>query len=112
MKAKFGCLITLVLFMSFAGVAGVAAQSESNAQMVQYYENCVLKKIYNCNAKTVLKTSRSVNLRQKADLSARQVIFYTNNKNILIDEMIEQGIDRKQYKVDRYLNKRFFEINR
>ena len=112
MKAKLCCLITLVLFMAVVGAAGVAAQSESNEKMVKFYENCITKKIYNCNAKTVLKTSRSVNLRQKADLSKRQVIFFTSNKNRLINEMIEQDIGQKDYKVERYLNKRFYEVSR
>ena len=112
MKGKLYCRIILVLFMAVMGPAGAAAQSESNDQLIKFYENCITKKIHNCNAKTVLKTSRSVNLRQKANLARRQAIFYTSHKNELINEMVEQGIGQKQYKVNRYLNKRFYEIYR
>ena len=111
MQAKVICILSLVSFILIIGYAPLAAQSTSKNQLVEYYELCVTKKIINCKAKTVLQTSRSVNLRQKADLSNRQVIFFTSNKNMLINEMVEQGIGQKQYKVDHYLNKRFYELN-
>ena len=112
MVTKGCCIVSLVLFLVVIGASLTAAQSASKSQLVQYYEGCITKKISNCNAKTVLKTSRSVNLRQKADLATRQVIFFTANKNMLINEMVEQGIGQKPYKVEYYLNKRFFETHR
>ena len=110
MVTKICCLVSILLVMSVIGAALVTAQSASKDQLVRYYESCIMKKIFNCNAKTVLKTSRSVNLRQKADLATRQVTFFTSNKNMLIKEMVEQEIGQKPYKVEYYLNKRFFEM--
>ena len=112
MTAKVWCIVFMAALLVIIGAESVKAQSESKDRLVKYYENCITKKISNCNAKTILRTSRSVNLQRKADLSLRQVTFFTRNKNILIDEMIEQGIDPKPYKVEYYLNKRFYELNR
>ena len=111
MVTKICCLVSILLVMCVIGAALVTAQSASKDQLVRYYESCIMKKIFNCNAKTVLKTSRSVNLRRKADLAKRQVTFFTSNKNVLIKEMVEQEIGQKPYKVEHYLNKRFFETH-
>lgn len=111
MKAKMYCSVSLVLVVAVIGAASVAAQSLSKAQLVGYYDNCITKKITNCNAKTVLKTSRSANLRRKSRLATNQVTFFTSNRNKLINEMVEQEIGQKHYKVDHYLNKRFFETH-
>ena len=110
MKIKIICILSLVCFMLIIGSSPLAAQSASKDQLVKYYNSCITKKISNCKAKTSLKTSRSVNLRRKADLANRQMIFFTSNKNMLINEMVEQGIGQKHYKVEQYLNKRFYEM--
>ena len=111
MVTKICCLVSILFVVSVIGAPLVTAQSASKDQLVQYYESCITKKIFNCNAKTVLKTSRSVNLRRKADLAKRQVTFFTSNKNVLIKEMVEREIGQKPYKVEHYLNKRFFETH-
>ena len=112
MKTKICCIGSLVLVAAVFGAALAADQSVSNDQLVKYYESCITKKIYNCNARAVLKTSRSFNLRRKAELSTKQVIFFTTNKNKLINEMVDQEIGQKHYKVEYYLNKRFYEMNK
>jgi hypothetical protein len=99
----------MVLVMAVIGAALAAAQSVSKDQLVKYYKSCITKKISNCSAKTDLKTSRAANLRRKADLAARQVTFFTTNQSMLINEMVDQKIGQKYYKVDYYLNKRFNE---
>ena len=111
MKAKVCCIVSLVLVIVVSAAVLAAAQSASKDQLIKYYESCITKKISNCSAKTALKASRSINLRRKAALAARQVTFFTLNKNILINEMVDQGIGQKHYKVEYYLNKRFYELN-
>ena len=111
MVTKVCCIVSLVLVMAVSGASLAAAQSASKDQLIKYYESCITKKITNCNAKTVLKTSRSVHLRQKADLATRQATYFTSNKNMLINEMVKQEIGQKPYKVEHYLNKRFFETH-
>ena len=94
------------------GVMHPVWETQSKDQLVKFYESCIQKKVSKCNAKAVFKTSRSVNLQRKADLSIRQAAFFTSNKDMLINEMLEQGIGQKQYQVEYYLIHRFYEINR
>lgn len=37
----------------------------------------------------------------------KQVRFLTLNKDMLVDEMIQQDIGQKPYKIEKYLKKRF-----
>lgn len=111
MKAKACCIVFLVSYMVIIGTTQVTAQSESKGQLIKFYERCIKKKISNCKAKTLLNTSRSVNLQREADLAIKKVTFFTSNKNMLINEMVEQEIGDKPYKVEYYLNKRFYKMN-
>ena len=111
MKAKVICTVSFVVFMLIIGSAPLTAQTESKEQLIKFYESCIQKKITCCNAKAYLKTSRSVNLQREADLSIRKASFFTANKNMLINEMIDQQIGFKQYKVEYFLNQRFYAMN-
>ncbi len=110
MKANIDYIIFLLSFIFIAASMPATAQPESKDQPLKFYESCITKKIANCRAKSALKNSRSANLRRRADLAKEQVIFFTTNRNMLINEMVEQKIDQKRYKVDYYLNKRFSEM--
>ena len=110
MKANIRCLISLVSFILIIAGVPAAGQPDSKDQLLKFYESCITKKIANCRAKTDLRNSRSVNLRRRADLAKKQMVFLTANKNMLINEMVDQEIGQKHYKVDYYLNKRFSEM--
>jgi len=110
MKTNITFIISLVSFILIIDSAPATGQLESKDQLLKYYESCITKKIANCKAKTTLKNSRSVNLRRRADLATKQMIFLTTNKTMLIKEMVDQEIGQKHYKVDYYLNKRFNEM--
>lgn len=86
------------------------AQPQNHEQLNSFYENCILNKIDKCQSKMILlKTTRSKNLQQAAEKAKEQYRFLLLNKNALIDEMHEQRIGQKNYKVERYLNRRFYE---
>ena len=110
MKANIDYIISLLSFIFVVASMPATAQPESKDQPLKFYESCITKKIANYRAKSTLKNSRSFNLRRRADLAKKQVIFFASNKNMLFDEMVEQEIDQKRYKVDYYLNKRFSEM--
>ena len=104
-------IFTIFLVTINISATSLSAQQGSKSQLIKFYESCIQKKVSNCNAKAVLKTSRSVNLQRKADLAQKQATFLLLNKDILINEMVEQGIAQKPYQVEYYLNHRFYEIN-
>jgi hypothetical protein len=107
MKAKELFIIGLASVMIFAGAIQIAAESQSDEQLNAFYENYISEKIAKNQSKTSLKTSRSENLRLAAEKAEKQVGFLTLNKDILVDEMIEQDIGQKPYKIEIYLKERF-----
>jgi hypothetical protein len=107
MKVKELIIIGLAGVMIFTGAVQIAAESRSDEQLTKFYENYISEKIAKSQSKTNLKTSRSENLRLTAEKEEKQVRFLTLNKDILVDEMIDQDIGQKPYKIEKYLNKRF-----
>jgi hypothetical protein len=107
MKAKELFIIGLASVMIFAGAIQIAAESQSDEQLNAFYENYISEKIAKNQSKTSLKTSRSENLRLAAEKAEKQVMFLTLNKDILVDEMTEQDIGQKPYKIEKYLKERF-----
>ena len=57
----------------------------------------------------LLRSSKSENLQEYAMMAAQKASFLDNEKEILVKEMIEMGLEPKQYKVDLFLNSRFRE---
>ena len=111
MKAKELFIIVLAGAMIFTGAVQIAAESQSDEQLNEFYETYISEKIAKSQSKTLLKTSRSENLRLAAEKAEKKVRFLTLNKDILIDEMIEQDIGQRPYKIQKYLNKRFSEYS-
>lgn len=90
----------------------IAAQSQPTDPQKKFYETCLSEKIAKYQSKTVLKNSKSKNLRLTAETATQKARFLTLNKNMLVEEMIEQDIDTKRYLINFYLNKRFYELNK
>ena len=100
-------LMTCIVFLISVSASG---QSLADEQLKQFYQDCIMNNIAKCQSKTVLHTSKSGNLKSCAALYVKKASFLTSYKDILISEMMEHRIDAKPYKVDYYLNKRFFEM--
>lgn len=71
-----------------------------------------MKCISKSQSKAGLIVSNSKNLQSCGALSQQKIIFLTNYKSTLINEMIANKVSAKPYKVDYYLYKRFYETIR
>ena len=109
MKVEELIIIGLAGVIILTGAVQIAAESLSDEQLYKFYDTYVSEKIVSSQSKTNLKTSRSQNLRQAAAKEEKEVRFLTLNRDLLVDEMIQQDIGQKPYKIERYLNKRFSE---
>lgn len=109
MKAKELIIVALAGVMILTGAVQIFAQSQLDEQLNKFYKDYISEKIAKVQAKISLKTSRSANLRLAAAKAEKQAEFLTVNKDILADEMVKQDIGQKPYKVEKYLNERFFE---
>ena len=110
MKVKALMVIFLSSFIIITDATQISAQSQSDEHLKKFYETCIAKKIAKCQSKTILKTSRSENLQVTAETAAEQAHFLTLNKATLVNEMMEKNIGQKQYKIELYLNSRFYEL--
>jgi hypothetical protein len=103
-------VILVPSFMIMLGTNQICAESQSNENQKEIYEICIAKKIAKCQSKTILKTSRSENLQLTAEIAANQARFLSLNKDALVNEMMEKNIGQKPYKIEHYLNNRFYEV--
>jgi hypothetical protein len=110
MKVKALMVIFMSSFMIMIGAIQISAESQSDEHLKKIYETCIAKKIEKCQSKTMLKTSRSENLQLTAEIAANQARFLSLNKDTLVNEMMEKDIGQKLYKIEHYLNSRFYEV--
>lgn len=99
------CSIVFV-FLAFP----VSGDTDVGQDPAAFYANCIDKKVTCCDRKGGMWNSRSENLRSCSRLAILKAIFLSANKEALIREMEANGVAMKAYKVDYYLNERFYEI--
>lgn len=104
-------LIILIVFsvVFVLGTFTVSGETVVGGDPAAFYANCIDRKITCCDCKGELWHSRSKNLRSCSRLAILKAIFLSANKEQLIREMEASGVAMKTYKVDYYLNKRFYE---
>ena len=112
MRGKTFVIATTIMVFIFMGTLSATGQSGKNDQLKKYYKDYISKCISKNQSKTALQNSKSKNLRSCGILSKQKVIFLTNNQNKLVNEMVENQIGTKPYKIEHYLNKRFHETYR
>ena len=84
----------------------VAGQKED---LTKVYENCIVKKIEKCESQAdLLHTSGSVTLRQYAELQDKKAQFFYLEKETLINLMIQNRLEPKQYKMEHFLENQFY----
>jgi hypothetical protein len=111
MKAKLLIVCLLVGAITFMGVLPSTCISGDKEELAKFYETCISNQIDKCQAKTALGKSKSANLRSCAAKESKKAAFLESNKDMLIEEMIKNDIGMKQYKIEYFLNKKFFEIS-
>ncbi len=100
----------LVIFVgALIGVlhpTGVTGQKED---LTKVYESCIIKKIEKCESQAdLLHISGSVTLRQYAELQDKKAQFYYLEKEALINLMIQNRLEPKQYKMEHFLEEQFY----
>ena len=103
---------TVIIIISVVFVFGafpVSGDTDVGQDPAAFYANLIDKKITCCDGKGGMWNSRSKNLRSCSRLAILKAIFLSANREQLIREMAANGVAMKAYKVDYYLNKRFYE---
>lgn len=111
MKTKVtAILVGMMVFMSLALTQ--AAIAEDGVDLEAYYSGVIDKLIAKCKYKTDMRYSKSKAIRDAAMLSCLKTTFYKQNKERLIQAMIQADIGLKRYKVNYFLNSKFYKIVR
>lgn len=106
LKIIFYTVLTLGVtgLISIFPSIGLSSGLESD---VQFYNQCIEREIYKSQAKVMMLSSRSVILRNYAFIETQKATFYGNEKDNLIEEMVENQVNLKDYQIEYYLNNRF-----
>ena len=111
MKIKILSVIFMMIFAAFLGNLSAISEDGQNTQMIKYYENMINETISKCHSKAHLKESKSVHLQSCAAVKLKKANFLSKNKEMLIKEMVKRNIGEKQYKIEYFLNKQFYEYS-
>jgi hypothetical protein len=103
MRAKVFVQLTVFLVL----VIATTAFGETDQQR-DFYSACLDWKISKCEAKSAVRNSTSTSLYHYAELNRHQADFYENNREALIQEMLNQGLTLKKHEVEHFLIKSFF----
>jgi hypothetical protein len=79
-------------------------ESELRLIYANMLEDCIRK----CESKVKMSYSNSSHLRKAAHLALLKVSYFTDHKETLIEEMVQSKLPTKPYKVQFFLNQRFY----
>jgi len=109
MNGKVWIIGLMVFVCGLIGVwhsAGIAGEKEN---LTKLYERCIVKKIVRCESQAeLLETSRSPTLRKYAELQDKKAQFYDAEKEMLINLMIQNRLEPKQYKVEYFMEHQYY----
>ena len=112
MRKRTLLVIFVTIFVFFLGsLPAICDDTETNSQLLKYYEYSINDKISKCHSKAKLKNSKSTNLQNCALMGIKKANYYSANKEMLVKEMVINNVGVKQYKIDYFLNRKFFENN-
>jgi hypothetical protein len=112
MKRQILPVIFVTILAFFLGaLPAICEEIDKNSQLKEYYENYINEKILKCHSKAQLRESRSAHLQNYAVREIKKAIFLSENKELLIKEMVKREIGVKQYKIEYFLNSQFYGNN-
>ena len=101
-----GILVVIILLVFNVAVF---SEPESRDDDLMVYEQYLNQIISSCNAKAHMAGTRSENLRDYCELAEMKADFIIRNKGVLIEDMRRINLAPKPYKVNFYVNSKFFE---
>ena len=96
-------IILATMIFAMAAIGDDTKTIETRAKL----ETLVDKYIISCGAKSELLNSRSDAIRESSIRACRIANFCLTSREMLINEMLENNIEPKHYKVNLFLNEKF-----
>ena len=106
---KNGHFIMIVVVALMVGMAAGPSYGDEQPtdQQKTYYLNCIEREIDNYSCKVVHANSRSRSLQAYGQNAALKAVFFSQNRDALVEEMIAQKISMRPHAVHHYLQQRF-----
>ena len=110
MKVQTIIIILMITFLSLLWTSSAVGQQSRTTDLKSAYSAAIDEIISHCKNKSALRHSRSEHLRRTAALACMKAAYLKDYKEELIQEMIKADIGSRPYKIQYYLNQRFFNI--
>jgi len=107
MKSRL--VIVMAMVCLTAGIWALPAYGDESPadQQKSYYLKCINEEIDNYSCKVALTTSRSKNLQTYGEKAALRTAFLSQNRDVLVQEMVAQKVSLRPQAVQQYLRQRF-----
>ena len=109
MQARKLTVVLMAGVVAFLGVLPLSALGGDEEMKVKFYDSCIVREIAGCQKKAVLLNSSSENLQEYARAETRKAGFLADQKERLIQELLEKQVALKDHSVQVYINSRFRE---
>ena len=109
MRTKATVIFITMILTVFVCAGPALANDENEAVRRAKLEALVDAYTNSCNAKSELLASSSENIRRSATVSCMKASFCRHNRTVLIQEMLDNNIEPKPYKVQHFLSKKYNE---
>ena len=108
MKLKKLLILLGITILMLIWVSPITAQDSKKGKHISLYRVIVNERILKCEIKATMYNSNSKNIRKEAALAKLQAKYLKNNKEKLVQNMIDNDIGTKPHQVHYYLIKNFF----
>jgi hypothetical protein len=110
MKKYYAAVWMIVVALALVTPLAAAAEEKELTAMEKYYGSLVDEAIIHCEAKNKMRASWSGSVRRTAAVAYLKGAYLKEYKNDLVHDMIEEEVGEKPFKVNYYLNKRFYRL--
>ena len=107
MRTKTIAITLVIALTSMVMVMPAIGDDTKTIETRAKLEALVARYILSCGAKSELLNSRSDAIRESSIRACRIANFCLTSREMLINEMLENNIDPKHYKVSRFLKEKF-----
>lgn len=109
MRAKILTFILMAGVVAFVGFLPSSGLCDDEDVKVKFYESCIVREIAAGEDKAYLLDSSSKNLREYAQIEVQKAAFLADQKDSLVEELVEKQITLRDHSVRVYINSRFYE---
>ena len=107
MRSTISTVILVIALATMMFAMPAIGEERNTLETRAKLETLIERYIASCGAKSEMLNSRSEAIRKSAIRSCRIASFCMTSREALVNEMLENKVEPKPYKVSHYLNEKF-----